>query len=73
LETKSPSSAYIFTIQVVGVGEDPDDAFGHALDKMEDDISSATHGPVVWEPLSDEEAAKLAIAYCAYLSEGAEA
>ena len=73
LETKSHSKAYVFTISVVGVGLDPDDAFEHALGKLEEDMSAATHGPVVWEELDEEDAARLGVAHCAHNTAKAEA
>ena len=66
LQRKSPSKAYVFTISVVGVGIDPDDAFEHALSKLEEDMCEATHGPVVWEELDEEDAARLWVAHCAH-------
>jgi hypothetical protein len=70
---KSPSSAYVFTMKVVGVGTDPDDAFDHALTKLESDMGSAMHGPIEFEEISDNEASRIAVAYVAFLSTGAEA
>jgi len=73
LQTKSPSRAYLFTISVVGVGSDPDDAFTHALDKIDEDFGAATHGPVVWEEMEEGDVAKLWVAHLAHNATKAEA
>ena len=70
---KFPSSAYVFTMKVVGIGADPDDAFEHALTKLESDMASAMHGPVEFEEISDDAASRIAVAYSAFLSTEAEA
>ena len=73
MERKSPSSIFVFTIQVVGVGEDPQHAFEHAITKMEADLSEATHGPVVWEHLEDEDMYDLLSVSMCHLGECPEA
>lgn len=70
---KSLSSAYVFTMKVVGVGSDPDDAFEHALTKLESDMAAAMHGPIQYEEISDNEASRIAVAYSAFHSSEAEA
>ena len=46
--------SYEFNITVVGTGEDVDDAFSNALDKLSMDAGSAIKGEVIYVALCDE-------------------